>query len=264
MSPLAIMKVAAVESEWPIPPDEDALWRRYREQPDQSLRDQLVTRYLPYARAIAARMYARRGGQDFEFDDYLQYASLGLMECVDRYQPGLGASFKTYATTRMTGSILNGLEKLTERQQQVAIQRRLAHHEDRAASLGELDEGGEATESAEDLFRRLAAVGVGVALGVLLEGSGLIEWQNAENSNGFGAYEQVELKQLRDRVIALVSSLPERERHIVRAHYMQDIPFQDIAVEMGLTKGRISQLHKRALEMLRRELNRYQQSSADF
>ena len=78
-------------------------------------------------------------------------------------------------------------------------------------------------------------------LGVLLEGSGLIEWQAGEAANGLGAYEQVELKQLRDRVLALVTSLPERERHIVRAHYMQDIPFQDIAAELGLTKGRISQ-----------------------
>lgn len=264
MNAVAIMNVATFESEWPIPPDEDAVWRIYREQPSQALRDQLVTRYLPYARAIAARLYARRGGQDFEFDDYLQYASLGLMECVDRYQPGLGASFKTYATTRMTGAILNGLEKLTERQQQVAIQRRLMLQEERAASLANADGEADGGESAEDLFRRLASVGVGVALGVLLEGSGLIEWQESDSPHGFGAYEQVELKQLRDRVVALVSALPERERHIVRAHYMQDVPFQDIAAEMGVTKGRISQLHKRALSMLRQELTRYRQSAADF
>ena len=259
-----MMSTSSHETEWPHLSEEDRLWLAYRETPTQTLRDRLVTRYLPYARAIAARMYSRRGGQDFEFDDYMQYASLGLMECVDRYQPGLGASFKTYATTRMAGSILNGLEKLTERQQQLSLQRRLTANEDRMASWA--DDGGadEASESTEALFRRLAAVGVGVALGVLLEGSGLIEWQAGEAANGLGAYEQVELKQLRDRVLALVSSLPERERHIVRAHYMQDIPFQDIAAELGLTKGRISQLHKRALEMLRAELARYRQSSADF
>lgn len=154
--------------------------------PSQTLRDRLVTRYLPYARAIAARMYSRRGGQDFEFDDYLQYASLGLMECVDRYQPGLGASFKTYATTRMAGSILNGLEKLTERQQQLSIQRRLTANEDRLASWAEEDGEDDGMESTEALFRRLAAVGVGVALGVLLEGSGLIEWQAGQAASGLG------------------------------------------------------------------------------
>ena len=103
------MSTSSYESDWPLLPEEDRLWLAYREAPTQTLRDRLVTRYLPYARAIAARMYSRRGGQDFEFDDYLQYASLGLMECVDRYQPGLGASFKTYATTRMAGSILLSL-----------------------------------------------------------------------------------------------------------------------------------------------------------
>ncbi|WZB63221.1 sigma-70 family RNA polymerase sigma factor [Achromobacter xylosoxidans] len=105
---------------------------------------------------------------------------------------------------------------------------------------------------------------MGVALGVLLEGSGLIEWESTEATRGLGAYEQVELRQLRDRVLALVAALPERERHIVRSHYMQDVPFQDIAAEMGLTKGRISQLHKRALDMLRQELGKLRQSAADF
>lgn len=259
------MMIAAVqEPEWPVLPEEDMLWLAYRKQPTQALRDRLVSRYLPYARAIAARMYSRRGGQDFEFDDYMQYASLGLMECVDRYQPGLGASFKTYATTRMTGSILNGLEKLTERQQQLSIQRRMTATGERVASLAEDDAPDGAEESTEALFRRLAAAGVGVALGVLLEGSGLIEWESTEAARGLGAYEQVELRQLRDRVLALVAALPERERHIVRSHYMQDVPFQDIAAEMGLTKGRISQLHKRALDMLRQELGKLRQSAADF
>lgn len=259
------MMIAAVqEPEWPVLPEEDMLWLAYRKQPTQALRDRLVSRYLPYARAIAARMYSRRGGQDFEFDDYMQYASLGLMECVDRYQPGLGASFKTYATTRMTGSILNGLEKLTERQQQLSIQRRMTATGERVASLAEDDVPDGAEESTEALFRRLAAAGVGVALGVLLEGSGLIEWESTEATRGLGAYEQVELRQLRDRVLALVAALPERERHIVRSHYMQDVPFQDIAAEMGLTKGRISQLHKRALDMLRQELGKLRQSAADF
>ncbi|WZB75884.1 sigma-70 family RNA polymerase sigma factor [Achromobacter insuavis] len=213
---MPLMNEDAREGNGSSPTEEDRLWLAFRANPTLALRDHLITRYLPYARAIAARMYSRRGGQGFEFDDYLQYASVGLLECIDRYQPGLGAAFKTYATTRVTGSILNGLEKMTERQQQLAIQRQLISIEDRMSGWLEGDAGDDGQESTRALFRRLAMAGVGVALGVLLEGSGLIEWQAAEVACYLGAYQQVALRQLREHVIALMTRLPEREQHIVR------------------------------------------------
>ncbi|WP_447784496.1 sigma factor-like helix-turn-helix DNA-binding protein [Stenotrophomonas bentonitica] len=48
--------------------------------------------------------------------------------------------------------------------------------------------------------------------------------------------------------------VPERRRDILVAHYIRQIPFQDIAREMGVTKGRVSQLHKEGLAMLREVL----------
>lgn len=261
---MPIMSVDAREGNGSWPTEDDRLWLAFRVKPTAALREHLVARYLPYARTIAARMYARRGRQGFEFDDYLQYASVGLLECIDRYQPELGASFKTYATTRMTGAVLNGLEKMTERQQQLAIQRQVIAIEDRMSGWMEGEPGDDGQESARALFRRLAVVGVGGALGVLLEGSGLIEWQDGEVAGCLGAYQQVALRQLRDRVLALMSRLPERERHIVRAHYLQEMPFRDIAAELALSRGRVSQLHKAALEMLRQELIRARILRADF
>lgn len=234
--------------------DEGLCWRTYLAAPTAAGRDALVGRYLSYARAIAASMYARRQGQSFEFDDYYQYAVLGLMECIDRYEPDRGASFKTYATTRMTGAILNGLEKLTEKQQQVALQRRMQAQKDRVDSLSDAPADGE--ESPEALFRRLATLGVGIALGVLLEGSGLIEPHDPDQPTGMTAYDHIELRQLQLRVREMVASLPEREARVIRSHYLQDVPFQDIALELGVTKGRVSQIHKRALELMREAVRR--------
>jgi RNA polymerase sigma factor for flagellar operon FliA len=51
-----------------------------------------------------------------------------------------------------------------------------------------------------------------------------------------------------------VEKLPERERDIVVRHYFGQSEFQAIAQDLGVTKGRISQLHAQALARIRQGL----------
>jgi RNA polymerase sigma factor for flagellar operon FliA len=48
-----------------------------------------------------------------------------------------------------------------------------------------------------------------------------------------------------------VESLPERERFVVTAYYRQGRSMRDIADELGVSESRVSQLHARALKLLR-------------
>ena len=43
----------------------------------------------------------------------------------------------------------------------------------------------------------------------------------------------------------------EREQQIIRHHYFDHMEFIEVGELMGLSKGRISQLHNRALRMIR-------------
>jgi RNA polymerase sigma factor for flagellar operon FliA len=69
-------------------------------------------------------------------------------------------------------------------------------------------------------------------------------------------YRAVELDQTRVQLASLVGQLPPAEQRIIRMHYQQGHPFDDIAAELHVTKGRVSQVHKRALGMLRNLLAR--------
>jgi RNA polymerase sigma factor FliA len=230
---------------------EAGLWRRVRGQRDAQAREQLITHYLPYARIIAATYYARRMHDEIEFDEYLQLARLGMLESVDRYDPAAGAQFKTFAARRMHGAILDGLEQLTEKQRQIAVRKQLQN--DRLASLKTRPEGGEAfsKSSSDTLLRHLADVGLGLALVFLLEDTGMVAHEHDARDVPDPHYQQLELRQLQRRIRELVDRLPEAERLVIRNHYLQNQPFDEIAALLGLTKGRVSQIHKKAIGSLR-------------
>jgi RNA polymerase sigma factor FliA len=108
---------------------------------------------------------------------------------------------------------------------------------------------GSAPRGAEQLMKYVAEVGLGLALSWLLEGTSMVEDESRAESVPF--YRNTEIRQMRERLLAMVESLPSQERIVIRNHYLQEIPFDEIAAMMRLTKGRISQIHKQALLRLR-------------
>lgn len=222
--------------------DEAAHWQAWRERRDVRARDELLALHQDFARIIAAKLYGQRFTDEVEFDEYLQFARLGLLESVERYDPSLGASFRTFAAHRMQGAVLSGLECLSERSRQVALRRRL--EQDRVQSLAEKD-----PEAAPDSFEHLVSVAVGLAVGYMLDD--VAAFQSADSSYGDSAYSELAERQTRQRLHALIQQLPVKEERIIRHHYLQHISFDEIARQMEVTPGRVSQLHKRALEHLR-------------
>lgn len=221
--------------------EEAALWRRYVADRDPVLRAKLIERYLPTAQKLAAYAYSRRGPQAPEFADYLQWARLGMIEAFDRYDPKREASFVTFAGYRIRGAILNGLERATEQAAQHA--RRKQIEKERVESVI----GG--ASGASEALEELVEVTVGLALGFALEDSGL-----SSEPETFDPYRVLELKRLRERLLLIVEALPEREKQIVKWHYFEHMDFKLIGLAFRLSKGRISQLHARALKLIREGL----------
>lgn len=237
--------------------DELALWQRWCQQQDQDARAELVQLYMSYAKTQAARLYARRSHDEFEFDEYLQFAMVGLMESVDRYQLGRGAQFKTFAMSRIHGAIINGLGHLSDKTQQHAMRRRLA-----AERVASLKTDKLTTAQNQNLLQELSEVGVGIALGMVLEGSGMLI--DPEDSMPDNVYVQVEMRQVREQLWTMVKRLTDREREVVHLHYLQHKNFEEIAVELKLTKGRISQLHRQGIARLRELISKVEKCDVAF
>ena len=54
-----------------------------------------------------------------------------------------------------------------------------------------------------------------------------------------------------------ILSLPQREQSILQKHYLDGVSFDDLSSLLGISKGRISQLHHAALILLRKRMAQY-------
>jgi RNA polymerase sigma factor FliA len=238
------------------PDPERSLWEEYGRTRRPETRLLLVRRYMDMTHRIAAHLFGRRIGNAVAFDDYLQYARVGLLEAIDRYDPGREASFATFGGYRIRGAILNGLEQTTELAAQAA-QRRHSRLRERAHSIDVRETSPadypDATDAESDgtqleRFAGMVDMTILLAMGYVLEDNG--EW-NPAGPAAVDPYRSVHLEGVRARLVRLVDALPERERLIVRYHYFEHMEFQDIGAVLDVSKGRVSQLHARALQLIR-------------
>lgn len=237
---------------------ESELWRRHCGERDARAREALLEMHLPYAKIVAATYYGRRIHDEIEFADYLQMASLGLIESVDRFDPGVGVMFRTFAARRMHGAILDGLVCANEKHQQIAARQQLeAQRRASIRAAGSNAESGSALRrrTPEQALAYVAEVGIGFALAWLLDGTGMV--QHEEKAQVLPFYRSVELQQLRDRIIELVRDLPPNESRVIRSHYFQEVSFEDLAAKMQLSRGRISQIHRQGLIRLKESLGQH-------
>jgi RNA polymerase sigma factor for flagellar operon FliA len=123
--------------------------------------EQLVAHHLELARRAAGRIYPRVRGL-VSFDELRALANAGLAEAAERYDPGRGATFATFAWYRIHGAMFDGLRR--------SSQRRAAAPPPRVMSLEALrdrgfDAAGDGPDPADDLdgARRAARLRVAIA-----------------------------------------------------------------------------------------------------
>ena len=77
------------------------LLERFHKRDDVRAREELIERFIPLARQLAARY----SYTEEPHDDLVQVACLGLVKAVDRFEPDRGSSFVNYAVPTILGEL---------------------------------------------------------------------------------------------------------------------------------------------------------------
>src|SRR5436853_6359471 len=93
--------------------DTDALqiWLQYKQNPDPHLRERLILTYAPLVKYVAGRLGTGLPAH-VEEGDLVSYGLLGLMNAIERYDPGRDMKFETYAISRIKGAIIDELRSM--------------------------------------------------------------------------------------------------------------------------------------------------------
>jgi RNA polymerase sigma factor FliA len=219
--------------------DEHILWLRWRQERNIAARDALIVHYSPWARLVARDVYIRVYLMRDAWHDCVQNALLGLMEAIDRFDLDRGVAFQPFARLRVRGAVFDGLRVLRSSHLELDCgpSYRAAAAKERVESLNE--------DSDADPLEAFIATTVGLGLGFLLDMQSMPGRIQPPD-----AYAELEKAQLSASISESLEQLPERDRSIVILHYYHQLSFVEIADQLGISKGRISQLHKRALERL--------------
>lgn len=235
----------------------DERFARYRRTGDRRLRDELVEEHAPLAHFLASR-FANRGEQR---DDLVQVALVGLFKAVERFDPGRGLQFSTFATPTILGELKRHFRdrgwavRVPRRVQELHLQlgrivSALGQEKGRSPTPGEVAE--RAGVSEESVLEAMEA-GSLYRL-VSLDGSVTPDDEGGELASCLGdddpEFERIEH---RSEITELLSVLPERERRIVELRFFESMTQSEIAEHVGVSQMHVSRLLTRSLERLRAE-----------
>ncbi|MBM3324713.1 MAG: sigma-70 family RNA polymerase sigma factor, partial [Calditrichaeota bacterium] len=86
-------------------------WEVYAQTRDPVLREDLLVRYLPLVKRIASHLLGSLP-RSIRLQDLVSSGVLGLLSCMDNYNPDLGIKFESYASNRIRGAMMDGLREL--------------------------------------------------------------------------------------------------------------------------------------------------------
>jgi RNA polymerase sigma factor FliA len=193
-----------------------ALWSDYCSSRSLENRNRLFQYYSLWAKKVASSQFALLRPAQVDWSDIVQNASLALIEVIDKFDNSRGVPFKAFAYPRIKGAIIDGLPKSEQ------------------IDSEEMREIEEWTNSSTLYFEP--------------EGDEFNQFIDAVLDDPMNAYISLREEQ---KVVEAIDSLPSDLRFIIISHYNNYLTFSQIANEMALSRGRVSQLHKEALKQLR-------------
>lgn len=226
------------------------IWKEFHQTREPALRNRLVMQYAPLVKYVAGRIRTRLP-ESVDQDDLVSDGVIGLMDAIERFDPGRGLTFQTFAVPRIRGSIIDGMRAMdfvprSVRDKLRAIQQAQVALENRLGRIPDDDEVAGATGLGVQQVRDLVKQASG-------SHANLDDFDLADElSSATDAV--VEQGDVNASLMKVVDELSQRDQVVIALYYYEGLTLAEIGRVLGVTESRVSQVHSRATSLLRAKL----------
>ncbi len=191
-------------------------------------------------------------------DDMKSAGMMGLIDAANKFDASKKILFKTFAEYRIRGAILDEMRKLdwfsrSLRDKQSRLSKTMAFLENKLGRNPSEEEMAKAMDLKLEEYQSMLAqvshlgcVSLHEALDHSNQGRMFIE-SLADKKASSSPVSRLENSELTRMIADILEKLPEKERLVVSLYYYEELTQKEIAGVLGVSEGRISQLHSQAL-----------------
>lgn len=199
-------------------------WRRYKVDGDMEARNRIIVSNLPLVKYVVSKIAKELNVSGLEVGDLVGYGVLGLIDAVEKFDPGRNIKFSTYAVLRIKGEIIDALRSFGWMP--------------RKSKDGRIDE--EVEDSMEELKELIF---VSVDEGRLADKE-MNPWNEEEN-------------EMKRKLVEIINGFPEKERIALALYYYEGLTLKEIGAVLGISESRVSQIITSAISKIKTKLESY-------
>jgi RNA polymerase sigma-B factor len=230
------------------------LLTRFHEHGDERARAEVIERFVPLARSLAARYTRSRE----PLEDLVQVACVGLVKAVDRFELERELTFATFAVPTILGELRRhfrdtGWDLHVPR----GLQERALKVDNAGQELGRsLGRSPTPNEIADSTGLTLEEVIEGMQVRSTASETMSLDQPAAGQDEGSitdvigDEDERFELIDHTVTIGPILHALPERERKILHMRFAQDLTQAEIAEQIGVSQMQVSRLLRRSIARL--------------
>ena len=241
------------------------LWKEFKEDHSAEAKNKIAVHYLNLVRLVAGRM-AMNAPAHVDKDDFIGWGVLGLLDAIDKFDPGQKASFETYASTRIRGAIIDQIRILDWAPRSL---RRKARELGRASDKlkdelgrnpGDKELAAEMGIDEDELFELTTEIHGAYVLSLDAKISadsdgGEISLGDVMSDTTAPTPEASALRKETEELRAnAIGKLPESERRVITLYYYDELTLKEIGKLLALSESRICQIHRSVIKKMKKTL----------
>jgi RNA polymerase sigma factor for flagellar operon FliA len=240
-------------------------WDAFKNGADADAREKLILHYAPLVKYVASRV-ATGLPSSVDQHDLVSYGMFGLIDALEKFEPGRGNKFETYAVPRIKGAIIDELRAMDWVPRSIRFKARelekaqadLEAMLKRQPSEEELaDRLGMSRQELHAMVSQISFVSVLALDEVVSSGSDRgdqVALIDTIADKGLDPTWGLESQETRGLLAAAINSLSEREKIVVTLYYFEGLTLAEIGEILGVTESRVCQIHTKAVGGLRGQL----------